>query len=234
MNQLLQISEATATRRRVPFRLVDATDGFTPETAVDLTAAADVQISKNGGAFSNRLGSAPTEVAAGQYYYELTAAECDTEGMLIVKVTDATSRPAIVLCQVVPWDPYAADWGTAAALVNIQADTDDLQLATPQLRTVGPLSLGSLAANGASTGISALQAYSTVVTVTGTFGSGSAQVQVTEDLSVASPVWSSSGSALTANGSVTVTGPHAGVRVNLTGATSPALVITALQRVPAP
>lgn len=230
--QLIQISEATAARRRVMFRLVDATDGFTPELTVDLTTAADVQISKNGGAFASRLGSAPTEIGAGQYYYELTAAECDTEGVLTVKVVDVTSRPYIALCQVVPWDPYAGDWGTAAALVNIQADTDDLQLATPPLNTVGPLSLGSLAANGSSAAISALQAYSTAVTVTGTFGGGSAQVQTCEDVTATVPVWSSSGSALTANGSVTVADPHAGIRVTLTGATSPALVITALMREP--
>lgn len=232
MFQLLQVSETTAARRRIYFRLVDATDGFTPETGVDLTAAADTQISKNGGAFANRLGSAPTEVGAGMYYYEATGGELDTEGMLCLKVIDATSRAAIVMCQVVPWDPYSADFATAGALAVVAQNVDDIESASPALRSVGPISMGTLSADGNSSAISALQAFSTVVTVNGTFGSGSAQVQTTEDATAAVPVWSNSGSALTANGSVTVTGPHAGIRVALSGATSPALSITAIQRVP--
>lgn len=236
MNQLLQLSEATAARRRVVFRLVDATDGFTPETAVDLTAAADVQVSKNGGAFANRLGAAPTEIGAGQYYYELTAAECDTEGMLTLKVTDATSRPAIVVCQVVPWDPYSTDFATAAALTVVAADVDSIEIATPALRSVGPvlLTAAAIAANGASAGIGAVQAYRTVFTVTGTFGGGTATIQSCADLSVAVPVWTNSGVAgITAAGSMAFSGPAAGLRVNVTGATSPSLTVNAIQQVPA-
>jgi hypothetical protein len=229
--QLLQQSEATAERRRIFVYLVDATDNETPETAIAI-AAGELQLSKNGAAFADGAGTF-THVGAGIYRYEATAGELDTVGVLIMKIVDAAANISITYAQVVPWDPYSSDFATAGALANVQTDIDSIQTATPALRTVGPVSMGALAANGASQAISALQAYETIVTVNGTFGSGSAQVQVCENPTAVSPVWTNSGSALTANGSVTVSGPHAGVRVSLSGATSPALTVTALQRVPA-
>ncbi len=237
MSQLMQLSEATAARRRVLFKLVDATDGFTPETGVDLTAAADVQISKNGGAFANRAGSAPTELAAGWYYYELTAAELDTVGALVVKVTDATSRASEVVLQVVTFDPYAADWALGTDLAAVQTDVDAIQTATPALETSGPHAMGTLSANGNSTALSMLHAYDADITVTGTFGGGTATVQVCADVAAAVPVWStyddgSGPNPLTANGTVVVTGPRSGVRVNLAGATSPSLVVSCTMRSP--
>jgi len=69
-------SETTATRRRVPLHLVDATDGITPETG---EAAGQPQLSKNGGAFANTSATL-LHVASGFYTVELTAGELDTLG----------------------------------------------------------------------------------------------------------------------------------------------------------
>lgn len=220
---LLQASEATAARRRIHFLLVDATDGFTPEVGVDLTAAGDVQISKNGAAFANAAGAAPTGLGDGLYYYEATAAELDTVGQLILKIEDATSRTALVVCQVVAFDPYAADWALATALAAVATDVDNVEVAVPgNLRSTGPHSMGSRTTNGAFTALSMAHAYDADITVTGTWDGATATVQVCEDVTAAVPVWTtyddgSGPNPLTADGTVRVSGRHSGVRVNLSG-----------------
>jgi len=102
--QLLQ-SEPTAARRRIPFYLVDDSDGKTPETGQTPLGAAELQISKNGGAFANFAG-VWSEVAAGLYSYEATAAELDTFGPVVFKLVRSGVRTAIMECQVVSNNPY--------------------------------------------------------------------------------------------------------------------------------
>jgi hypothetical protein len=118
---ILQQSEATAARRRIPVYLVDATDGFTEETG--LAGSATVTVSKNGGAFGGSAGSF-TEIGNGYYYYEATAGELDTLGMLGIRVTDAASRNFAGLAQVVAYDPYA-DFTTSVS--DILTDTAAMQ-----------------------------------------------------------------------------------------------------------
>jgi hypothetical protein len=107
----LQQSEATAAQRRIPVVLEDSTGarvtGFTP-------AGAEIQISKNGAAFGkngaafgNYAGTL-TELSDGLYYYEATAGELDTVGLLLVKFEKASIRTAFLCHRVVPWDPYDA------------------------------------------------------------------------------------------------------------------------------
>lgn len=96
--QQLTLSQATAAQRRVPLYLVDATDGVTPETGVVL-GAADIQVSKNGGAEANSAGVV-TEVGAGLYYYEFTAAELDTLGFITARVVKAGVRTFVAAVQV--------------------------------------------------------------------------------------------------------------------------------------
>ena len=83
-------SEATAARRRVPLHLVDATDGITPETA---EAAGQPQLSKNGAAFANTTATL-TAIGNGAYYVELTAAELDTAGFIVVRYKSAATAEA--------------------------------------------------------------------------------------------------------------------------------------------
>jgi hypothetical protein len=104
---LFQQSEATAAQRRWFFVCVDVTDGVTPETGLTFSGA-ELQISENGAAFANFLGSA-TELSDGLYYYEATAAELSTLGALAFKVEKTGVRTTILqVGQVVPSDPYVA------------------------------------------------------------------------------------------------------------------------------
>jgi hypothetical protein len=70
---------------RVYFSLVDKTTGAYT-SGIDLSAAGVVQVSKNGDAYANGLGAAPTDIGGGDYYYELDASEVDTPPTVIVKV----------------------------------------------------------------------------------------------------------------------------------------------------
>lgn len=86
-------SETTAALRRIPVYLVDAVDGVTPQTGLTFLAA-EVQLSKNGGAFANAAG-AVTEVGSGAYYYQATQAETDTLGYLMIKIAKTGVRPFV-------------------------------------------------------------------------------------------------------------------------------------------
>ena len=112
--QLLQLSEATASYRKVPFPCVDATDGYTAETGLTFSAG-ELLVSKNGATEANAAGSV-TEVAGGVYMYEFTAAELNTQGTVSLRVSKSGVRGAVVLAQVVPWDPQSA---TNLGLTNI-------------------------------------------------------------------------------------------------------------------
>jgi hypothetical protein len=133
-------------------------------------------------------------------------------------------------------DAIAAAAVKADAVTKIQAN---LATATEVAAVFGPTSnltigLGTLSADGHSKGVSAKNASKVVLTVTGTWGSGTAQPEVCADPLATVPVWVASGSSLTANGSETITGPVNAVRVTLSGSTSPSLVVTAEVQIPKP
>jgi hypothetical protein len=112
---LFKIAESTAARRRVPFYLVDATDGLTPETG---EVGGQPQLSKNGGAWANTAGVL-VAVGNGQYYVELTAGELDTLGRATCRYKSANTAesPSPVL-DVVAFDPFDA---TALGLTRVDA-----------------------------------------------------------------------------------------------------------------
>lgn len=85
--QAICLDEATAANRRVPIRLVDVTDGETPETSVTLSGA-DIQISINGAAFTDGLGSV-TEIGLGNYYYEYHADEVAAVGFRLLAAEES-------------------------------------------------------------------------------------------------------------------------------------------------
>ena len=92
--------EATAARRRFHFAMFEDTDGVTPKTGLTF-AAADIKLSKNGGAEANSAGTA-TEVAGGDYYYEATAGEVDTAGTLKIRIVKSGYRTYRVIVKVDP------------------------------------------------------------------------------------------------------------------------------------
>lgn len=222
-------SEATAAQATWVFHLVKSAD------STDATALVPVMtISKAGAAFAApNGGTVITELTNGWYKVVHNAADLDTLGALGVRIAVATADTLNLVHEVRVLDQNIGtvnpgtggiDAGsfTAAALAAIS-----VPLLTVN-KTVGPI----VAASG-DFPISMFRAVDTTVQVTGTFGGGSAQVQTTEDPTVAVPVWTNSGAALTSNGTVVVTGPHNAVRVHWTGATSPSITIVFAIRKPA-
>lgn len=95
------------------------------------------------------------------------------------------------------------------------------------------VALGTIAADGASSGVDCNKAVAVTLNATGTFGGGTVQVQVCADPTAASPVWVNvSGATLTSNGSKAVTLPVRAVRWNMSGSTSPSVVCTATVQYP--
>ena len=113
---LLQQSAATAAKRTIIFRAVDATDGFTAETGLSW-GAGDIKISKNGAAEANHAGTV-TELGGGLYKYEFALAEVDTAGVLSFRTNKAGVRPTSFTHQVVGFDPANA---TSLGLANVDA-----------------------------------------------------------------------------------------------------------------
>ena len=100
-------NEATIDRRRIFFYAVSSTDGFTPITA-SITSGV-VQIIKNG----NTPGTTPvsptfTHIGSGLWYYEMTAAHLDTQGVLAVTITGTNIRTAQLIGYIYAGDPMAA------------------------------------------------------------------------------------------------------------------------------
>jgi hypothetical protein len=99
----VKLSESTATRKRVPVYLVDATDGFTPEIGV---TSPTVEISKNGGSQAAGTGTF-AEIGDGMYYYEFASGEIDTLGWVNVRIIKSgTSREYQTIAQISAYDAY--------------------------------------------------------------------------------------------------------------------------------
>lgn len=140
--QTFTLSEGTAARRRFFLHLVDATDGITPETG---EAAGQPQVSKNGAAFGNTSATL-TAVANGLYYVELTAAELDTLGKVIVRYKSANTAEFQDIGMVFTLDLFTSVTQTgdsyarvgapvgasiSADIAGVQSDTNDLQTRLP-------------------------------------------------------------------------------------------------------
>jgi hypothetical protein len=110
----IKLSETTATLRRIPILLVDATDGYTPKTG---QTGVSVLISKNGGTPASTTNSV-VEIGNGQYYIELTATEVNTLGWIAVNVQKTACRQYNAIVQVMAYD-YAA--GSNLGLTNLDA-----------------------------------------------------------------------------------------------------------------
>jgi hypothetical protein len=114
------LKQSTAFTFRIgPF--LDSVDGVTAETGLSI-AQADLQISKNGGAFAQTSASpTTTHDADGWYQCPLTATDTDTLGPLTVQVVMAGALPVWEHFVVVPaevYDTFVAGTGRMARAVN--------------------------------------------------------------------------------------------------------------------
>lgn len=99
------LKQSTAFTFRIgPF--VDSTDGVTAETALSI-AQADIQISKNGGAFAQTSASpTTTHDTDGWYQCPLTATDTNTLGSLTVQIVMSGALPVWEHFTVVPANVY--------------------------------------------------------------------------------------------------------------------------------
>jgi len=222
-------SEATAGQATWVFHLVKSADST---DATGLTPVAT--ISKAGGAFAAvNAGTAITELTNGWYKIVHNAADLDTLGALGVRIAVATADTLNVVHQVTALDHNVATVNPAAGgIVAASFSSDALGAISVPLGIVNKVY--ALTADGDSA-VSMLGCQDAIVTVTGTFGSGTVQVQTTEDPTVASPVWTNRGSGITTSNAatpLTVAGPHNAIRLHLTGSTTPAIAATISLRKP--
>ena len=115
--KLILANEATSTKRRCYFHLVDATDGITPETG---EAGGQPQVSSNGGAWTNTGISTLTAIGDGRYYADLTQTIVATAGTQIetrYKSANTAECPGDSF-QVTAFDPYDVD---SLGLTNLDA-----------------------------------------------------------------------------------------------------------------
>ena len=188
--QTLKQSESTAARRRILVYLVDATDGFTPEPTITVSAG-EIKISKNGASTANHAGTW-TEISLGMYHYEFTAGELDTLGVVIFNITKTGCRVFVKESQVVPWDPYLNQDADLTALqadaTAIKAKTDTLPASPAAVGSAMTLTSGerdSIAsahldlANGVETGLTVRNAHRLEVAAAAGKISGAATTTVT-------------------------------------------------------
>ncbi len=107
---------------------VDATDGFTAETALTITQP-DIRLSKNGGAFA-QVSDAQTlsHMENGYYSLSLSATDTGTAGRLTVHVNESGARPVLREFQVMAGAAYDLLYASGAdpvtALVAAGKDLD--------------------------------------------------------------------------------------------------------------
>lgn len=116
MFEVIQQSDGTAARRRVYFSLIDSTDHF---SAKDITVSGvKARITKNSGtsaASTADIVKLDGTNMPGEYYLELTAAECDTVGVLSGYLKPTGCDVTVFQASVVAYDPYA-DGPTTVAI----------------------------------------------------------------------------------------------------------------------
>lgn len=98
--------ESAAGARRVMIRMVDATDGETPETGL---TSFTLRVAKNG--TSAAAGGTVTEVDStnlpGVYYYGATTGEVDTAGSLIISVGATGAKTYVAAVNIAPYTTKA-------------------------------------------------------------------------------------------------------------------------------
>ena len=125
--KLIKIGETTASKKRVQFLCVDASDGMTPEIG---EAGGQPEISWNGGAYTSTGIGVLVDLGDGNYYAELTDGVLATTGVTIhpryksANTLEAVGTPV----QVVAFDP---DDAAKLGLTNLDATMSSRGTADP-------------------------------------------------------------------------------------------------------
>ena len=157
--QAIKLSEATADYRWVPFRCLDddSADAYAPKTGLTFSSG-EIKVAKRGTASASGANYATVvEAGNGWYWYQLSQAECDTLGpvMVIVVKTDVFADAA--LAQIVSYDPQDAN---ALGLARIDAA---VTTASPANMTAALLDLE----DGIETGMTPRQALRLLCAIVG-------------------------------------------------------------------
>lgn len=155
---------------------VDASDGVTPETGLTISQA-DVRLSKNGGAFTQKSqASAATHMANGYYSVSLNTTDTGTLGTLVLAINESGALPVWREYMVVSqntWDSFFA--------------SDNLQVHVTEINN-SLITASTFAANAITANVLASDAAGEIAdavwdeprsghTSAGTFGQGVASVQ---------------------------------------------------------
>jgi len=133
-------SEATANRRRIFFYAVSPTDGYTAVTS-GLSTSTAVSIVKNGVTPATvPVSPSFTHISNGLWFYEMTAGNLDTVGVLTVTIVDALIRTVQLIGYVYSGDPLSA-------LPAFPANFSSLAIAIGGEVTVGTINSGVITAS---------------------------------------------------------------------------------------
>ena len=171
--QPLVLDQTTSDLRRIPLRLVSDADGITPVLGATV-AAAELQVSKNGGAEANRAGTI-TEVGGGGYYYEATAAELDTPGYLSLRLDKANVKADIFYAYV------GASATAAAAILDLTDGVESVVTVREALRAIFSACACVLAGAGTAS-VTIQDANNTKARITATVDALGNRTIVTRDL----------------------------------------------------
>lgn len=107
MNEVIQVSEPTNTRRRIYFRLTDSADNVSGKSVTTTGVKAELSINGAAGAAStNDIVQIDSTNLLGEYYVELTTTECGTLGTVVVNCKPTGALAGRGQATVVNYDPY--------------------------------------------------------------------------------------------------------------------------------
>jgi len=121
VGQLFTVGETNTTKLRLPFTIYDLTsEPPALATGATIAVASDMQLSVNGGAYANAVGTMP-EVGSGLYYYQGVVGDAVTQGILVAKYANASFGTAITWITV---DPAPTAAVTAPAFIAVTPPGD--------------------------------------------------------------------------------------------------------------
>jgi hypothetical protein len=143
---MIRLKKSTGSQELILGTLVDAADGYTPETALTI-ANTDIKIWKNGATTAvNKNSGGATHIANGMYYCVLDATDTDTVGPLVVMIPNsggaAGARPIVVQCEVLEAVMFDSLFGTTGMLANLVALTGSTLLAQRLATQVDTIAVG--------------------------------------------------------------------------------------------
>lgn len=143
---------------------------------------------------------------------------------------DNTSVYVLIAANPVGVDPVVIK---DSSLTAAKFSADALAAMAGKLSAKPAVLVATLTAIKTSAARSMRQAFDTVVTLAGAFNGATVKVETTEDETAVAPVWTdASAGGLTADGSVTVTGPHSAWRARVSAGAVTSVTVKASDRIP--